>query len=66
MKMKRQKHEFPILEPRIKEIKFKIVPVKDATYAREKRCNSIIEVMVRNCRKALTFSGFYSICTYII
>ena len=47
MKMKWQIHEFSILEPRIKEIKFKIVPVKDATYAREKRCTSIIEVMVR-------------------
>ena len=43
------KHEFPKLEPRNEEINAMIVPVKDATctYAREKRCTMIVEVMVR-------------------
>ena len=47
MKMKWQIHKFPILEPRNEEKKCNIVPVKDATYAREKLCTSIVEVIVR-------------------
>ena len=41
--------------------KCKIVPVKDATYAREKRCTSIIGVMVRiaACLNFFRIAGTY-------
>ena len=47
MKMKWQIHEFPILETPEWGKKCKIVSVKDATYACEKLCTSIVEVIVR-------------------
>ena len=47
MKMKWQIHEFSYIGTPECGNKCQIVPVKDATYARAKRCTSIVEVMVR-------------------
>ena len=61
MKMKWQIHEFSYIGTPECGNKCQIVPVKDATYAREKRCTSMVEVMVRIAASLNFFrlSGIY-------